>query len=798
MTKNRLPTSLLIATIVSGILSCSENSEHSAEKLVQHSTSAPGAPGTASTWSFSGKSGIGTSYERYVNGQHRGNPDTGNVSKVWFSIANGVLTETMYGLIHEAQLKDMQLVVVGENFVDIESTDTISSIDYLYKDSTGRPLSLAYKITNIDKDGLYIIEKSIFTHPDTQAVFHRIVFTPNVPGLKLYLQANPHIGNTGEGDIAWTDGEGLHAQEGNTTMSIVSHKGWHNPTVGFVGVSDLRSDLVDGKQDWVYPSTGDASGNIALGAELTTSANQPTTFDVVIGFGEQQSDSVAAAIMALDDGYERSLQKYNGEGSAVGWQDYLESLSGLKEIRPSSTDNGKLLNVSALVLKAQEDKTFSGALIASLSNPWGDTVSAAQFSTGYKAVWPRDFYQCAMAFLALGDTETPLVAFQYLKNVQVTKNTKGSKGVTGWFLQKTHVDGTLEWIAVQLDQTAMPIMLGWKLWQQDVLSDKSLKYWYDTMLKNAATFLIEGGTVNLDWNTATVKPPFTQQERWEEQGGYSPSSIAATVTGLVSAAEIASHLGDSDSATLFLQTADQYEQSIEALTYTKQGRYQGDDGNSEYYLRITQNSNPNDEGKLADRNGRGVLSENAILDGGFLELVRYGVRAANDPHILSTIENLDDETIADDYRVKYSFETNGYIFPGWRRYGMDGYGEDEDTGKAYSETGKHTPGQRGRVWPFFTGERGHYELAKGATSEHLKNTFVAAMEFFANEGLMLPEQVWDGVGVDTAHNFAMGEGTNSATPLAWTHAEYVKLLRSVADEAVWDSYPPVVSRYQNK
>ena len=146
-----------------------------------------------------------------------------------------------------------------------------------------------------------------------------------------------------------------------------------------------------------------------------------------------------------------------------------------------TADNGKLLYTSAMVLKAQEDKTHAGALIASLSNPWGETVSAKEGSTGYKAVWVRDFYQVAMAFMALGDTATAKTAFEYLEKVQVNRKTPGNKGDTGWFLQKTHVDGELEWVGVQLDQTAMPIMLAWKLHKANVLSDEELKSWYGKM-----------------------------------------------------------------------------------------------------------------------------------------------------------------------------------------------------------------------------------------------------------------------------------------------------------------------------
>lgn len=778
---------------------CSEQHETPRE-----SQSAPSAPGATPVWSFSGKTGIGTSYESYVNKQFANNELTGKVSKVWFSIAKGVLTETMWGLIHEAQIKDMQFIVVGEDFVDEEINDTTAEIEYLSKDENGNPNSLSYKVTTTDKQGIYRIEKHIFTDPDRQALFMRVFFRilddKQNGKVHFYLALNPHIANTGTNDAAEVTEYGFHAWEGDTHLSLQSSVPFSEKTVGFVGISDGISDLKYKKQlENIYTNTGKEPGNVMLLGKTPTSS----PLDITIGFGTSKEESYQASAQSLKDGYEAVLAKYNGTGDEYGWQDYLASLTSINEIRSASTDGGALLNVSALVLKAQEDKTHAGALIASLSNPWGDTVVADTSSTGYKAVWPRDFYQCAMALLALGDKETPLVAFEYLKKVQVSEATPGNRGATGWFLQKTHVDGELEWVAVQLDQTAMPIMLGWKLWQHGALNDEKISFWYNNMLKPAADFLVHGGEVNLDWNNTTITPPFTQQERWEEQEGYSPSTIAAVITGLSAAAQIASFSGDEKSAILYSETALQYSQKIEKATFTTAGKFnqENSQGDGAYYLRITQNMDPNDNGKLQDRNGRGELNESEILDAGFLELVRYGVRPADDDYILQSLPELDDTSLEDAFRVKYefSFVAGGKPFPGWRRYGDDGYGEDATNGANYAAEGTMTPGQRGRVWPFFTGERGHYELAlslqnnasQSSDIETIKNTYVKGMEHFANAGLMLPEQVWDGVGAETVHKYQMGEGTNSATPLAWTHAEYVKLLKSIHDRKVWDHYPIV-------
>ncbi|WP_394205397.1 glycoside hydrolase family 15 protein [Shewanella waksmanii] len=804
---------------VSGALSCvltmtacAPNEQQATEQQIERI--APGAPGVDPIWAFSGKTGIGTSYTPYQTDAAQ------QSSKVWFSLAQGIVTETMFGLIHNAQLKEMQFIIAGEDFTDTEQTDTHSTIDYLHKDSQGRPLSLAYKVVNTDKQGKYQIEKHIFTDPDSQSLVMKVFFTAFEPSITPYLYVNPHIDNSGANDIAYTtnDGQALIARTNEQTssvLSVISDKPFVETSVGFVGKSDGLTDLNDnGQLDWRYDRTADATnssiGNVAMTAKLPTlevknnnspdnSISYSTTF--VVGFGDNEQQSLAHANKTLALGYDKVLANYNGIDEAVGWQDYLNSLSALPAMVNSSADNGELLYASALVLKAQEDKTHPGALIASLSNPWGDTVSAKVGSTGYKAVWPRDFYQCAMAFLAMGDTQTPKVAFEYLQKVQVTESTPGYQGTPGWFLQKTHVDGQIEWVGVQLDQTAMPLMLAWQLWQADVLSDAEIQHWYQVMLKSAADFLVTGGKVKLDWNYTEISPLNTQQERWEEQAGYSPSTAAAVIAGLISASEMAALSGDTDNAKRYLDTAIAMESKLTPLMVTDTGLIADSQGdNTPYYVRISPNGKPNTNAKLVDNNGRPGLDQRLVLDGGFLELVRYGVKPANDTVITNSLSRIDNTELEDNLRVKYLFKgKDGQTTPGYRRYGNDGYGEDELTGSSYAENGSNTPGQRGRVWPFFTGERGHYELAKltqanqltAQAKQQLIATYVKGMENFANEGLMLPEQVWDGVGNPTRYEYQKGQGTNSATPLAWTHAEYVKLLRSMTDEQVWDYYPNV-------
>jgi glucoamylase len=359
------------------------------------------------------------------------------------------------------------------------------------------------------------------------------------------------------------------------------------------------------------------------------------------------------------------------------------------------------------MLKVQEDRTYAGALIASLSNPWGDTVDASKPSTGYKAVWPRDFYQCAMALAALGDRQTPLAAFRYLPQVQVGRH-QGQQGRAAGCLQKSEVDGTPEWVGVQLDQTAMPIMLGWKLWKQGWLSETELKAYYGKMIKPAADFLVDGGKVDLGWNHETIKPPFTQQERWEEQGGYSPSTTAAVIAGLVVAGDIADLAGDKASAERYRKTADAYSAKVEALMVTTKGSL----GDGTTSCASTATRTPTTRAPSKSATARRPCPKTrwwtpaswswcATACAGPMTRHRGLPAGAGRP--------VDGGPLPRPLRLQVP--GRGGDLPRLaalrRRRLWRGY---EDRRQLW-RGGKMAPGQRGRVWPIFTGERGHYELA---------------------------------------------------------------------------------------
>ena len=812
----RLPLMLLASGLAAVLGGCSSlaalNPFDDAAGTAPVAAIAPGAPGDAPTWVNAAKSGAGAAYEAYVDGRYADGGTTGAVSKVWFSIADGVLTETMYGLIHEAQIKQMRFFMAVDGgpsgdggsgrFNVLEGEATQARIEYLNVDAQGRPLSPAYRVITTDSGGHFEIEKRIFTDPDRNALVMRVTIRALRGDVTPYLLLEPHVANTGIGDRGEASREALYAFEGDTHLVLRPSRPFEVGSVGFMGASDGLSDLgPDGALDTAYASTGAESGSIMLtGGMPRVRQGQSISRDFVIGFGDSRAAATAAADGSLATGLDEVLARFNGDGERVGWSDYVASLSELPRLAAQATDGGKLAYASALMLKVQEDRTYAGALIASLSNPWGDTVDATRASTGYKAVWPRDFYQVAMALMALGDLETPLAAFRYLPQVQVRADTPGNTGATGWFLQKTHVDGEIEWVGVQLDQTAMPIMLGWRLWKAGQVTDAEMTAMYGRMIRPAADFLVEGGTIGLLWNDRTITPPYTQQERWEEQDGFSPSTTAAVIAGLTVAADIAQASGDASSAGRYLAAADDYAARIEARMFTTDGAF----GDGRYFLRLSKTGDPNAHTRMGDNNGQPGQPQDRVVDGGFLELVRYGVRRADDPHILASLPEYDDQSRDDLFRVRYDFGPEADRTPGWRRYGVDGYGETTDRGNNYGVGGQMDPAQRGRVWPIFTGERGHYELAAAAAGDgvvteverdRIRRTYVRGMERFANSGLLLPEQVWDGVGSSGTRNYSLGQGTQSATPLAWTHAEYLKLLRSLADGAVWDHYGPVTARY---
>jgi glucoamylase len=397
-----------------------------------------------------------------------------------------------------------------------------------------------------------------------------------------------------------------------------------------------------------------------------------------------------------------------------------------------------------MVLKALEDKTYRGATIASPSIPWGGGPNANEPTiSGYHAVWSRDLYQVATAWYAMGDRAAAGRALDYLFLVQ--------QKADGSFPQNSWVDGRPIGGGVQMDQIGLPIVLAYQLGQTD--RNTWLRH-----IKPAADFIIQHG-------------PSTGQDRWEEKPGFSPAAIAAEIAGLVCAAQLARVQGATASANAYLQKADEWAHNIDSWCATNNGPY----GDGHYYLRINENRNPNDGAKIEINSGGGTFDERDIVDAGFLELVRLGIKRADDPLILKSLAVVDELA---------KVETPAGA--AWYRYNHDAYGERPDRESYDGRTGK------GRLWPLLTGERGEYDLAKGDKARAVQrlNTMLA----FANDGMMIPEQVWDG----QRSSGSFGSGTGSATPLAWSMAQFIRLAMNIKSGRNLETPQVVAARYLNR
>jgi glucoamylase len=187
---------------------------------------------------------------------------------------------------------------------------------------------------------------------------------------------------------------------------------------------------------------------------------------------------------------------------------------------------------------------------------------------------------------------------------------------------------------------------------------------------------------------------------------------------------------------------------------------------------------------LAIGNGGGDHDQRAIVDGGFLELVRLGVKAADDPAIVDSLAEYDAV-------LKQSIAGKG---DAWFRYDFDGYGETNDGRSWDGATG------RGRLWPIFTAERGMYEIARSGSGAR-GAPYLTMLRAFATPEGFIPEQVWtentdiDGWPVLTPEPYTPGTATGSIAPLSWAMGEYISLLAAVRANRVVDIPAIVCLRY---
>ncbi|HEX2751002.1 MAG TPA: glucan 1,4-alpha-glucosidase [Verrucomicrobiales bacterium] len=691
----------------------------------------PGHPGIPARWTSSAKNGVGTS--------------TGAQSPVWFTLSHGIVNEVYYPRLDQANIRDLGLIVSdGGDFLSEEKRHTVTLIENL---SPGVP---AYRMVNTCVQGRYRIYKTVFTDPRRACLMQHIrfeVLAGPPEDYRLYALLSPHLFNQGADNSGWAGNyKGLpmlFAQGHGRGLALACSLGWSSMSCGYVGTSDGWHELHNYKKlNTRYREA--RNGNIALTGEVDLTRG--TEFLMVLSFGQSADEAGMRARLSLQSPWEDALAEY-----MAGWEDFQSTCRPLADADPNPPD---IYRVSTSVLRTHHEKTFPGGLIASLSIPWGFSKGDNDLG-GYHLVWPRDQVETAGALLACGDTQDAREVLLYLRSVQ---------DADGHWPQNMWLDGTPYWTGIQLDETAFPILLADALYRAEALG--RIDAW--AMVRSAASYLICQG-------------PVTHQDRWEENGGYSPFTLAVVIAGLLAAADFADRSGEPSFAAYCRETADAWNDQIERWTYATGTALAAKVGVEGYYVRIAPpevaDAGSPVGGMVPVKNrphGESSVPAEELISPDALALVRFGLRAADDPRITNTVKVID--------AVLKTETTSG---PVWHRYNLDGYGEQED-GSPFDGTGI------GRGWPLLTGERAHYELAAGNREE--ADRLCGAMELTAGQGGLFPEQIWDAPDIP-ARELYNGHYTGSAMPLVWAHAEFIKLRRSLTDGHVFDLPPQTVQRY---
>ena len=727
-------------------------------------TLAPNSPGLDAQWSSAGKQAVGTSNTLE--------------SKIWFTLQGGMLTEVFYPQVDTANVNQLQFVVVNPTTkkVETERNDTNHEIKPLRTDS------LSFQQINTAKSGEWKITKTYTVDVERDSILINVTFETKKK-LNLFVYYDPSLKNSGMHDSAWTQGGTLLAQDDNIASALIANPSFNRniknevvaeglSTNGFFGVNDGLTQLKNKPGDVNLDSYDKAeNGNVVQVSTINPTkyrtyyrqsviayAGEPIEpFTIALGFGKTPEEALKTAQTSLQKGFKKCFAEYEKD-----WSDYVKTLP---KVEPKYQAQ---FNMAAMVLKALEDKQTRGGNVASLSVPWGGGNNGNETTTGYHLVWSRDLYQVATAQMALGDKAAAIRALEFLFKYQQRSD--------GSFPQISWLDGRSVGDSIQMDEIAYPLILAYQLGKTD-------KATYEKNIKKSADYIARNG-------------PKTQQERWEEEAGFSPSTIAAEIAGLVCAAEIAKMNGDESSAKRWLETADNWQSNVENWTATKTGKY----GDGNYYLRLSQNGKPDSGEKLELGNGAGTFDEREIVDAGFLELVRLGIKSPDDALIKKSLKVVDE--------VLKVNTPNGEA---WYRYNHDGYGDTYEGKRWNWDT---TWRGNGHLWTLLTGERGEYEIALKfqipGSRLRIRNPKSAipnpkarldAMLAFANDGLMIPEQVWDKPEIPKKIDYGFipplkfGEGNGSATPLAWSMAQFIRLAINLQNGRNLETPDVVFNRY---
>lgn len=683
-------------------------------------SAAPGAPGLPPTWCSSAKEMVGCSL---------------GPSRVWFTIGGGIINEVYYPRVDLPQIRDLGFLVGDGAGFWVE-------LKRLWKHTLqlAAPGAPAVQIVHHHERFEFTLCVTPSEHRDVLLIQVQL---RGDAALRPYALLAPHLGGTGANNSAavvqHSGRKILWAEQGTSALALAAvgaqqQDAWGRASAGYAGSSDGWQDFAkNGALTWEYDAAG--PGNVALIGEL------PQQAVLALGFGSSPDAAATLALTALSEPFAHSWERQR-----TSWTVWHGSCAEESLVAGLPQGCAAQIGISTMVLRTHQDKTYPGAMVASLSVPWGNTHAEHE---GYHLVWPRDLVESAGALLAVGATHEARNTLRYL--IATQKN-------DGHWNQNQYLDGKGYWLGVQLDETAFPVLLAVALDERAALEGTEVS----DMIGRALSFLVRNG-------------PVSDQDRWEEDAGLNTFTLTVCIAALVGGARYLPPAA----AALALAFADYWNARLEDWTTVRDkplARLYGVPG---YYVRVApaqaigEDRAPPDS-VLPIRNLKidPGLPVSAQVSVDFLQLVRFGLRSADDPLILGSVK------VAD---ALLKVETPAG--PCWHRYNEDGYGEHDD-GSAYDGTG------RGRAWPLLTGERGHYELCGGRDPL----PYMLAMTRMASSGGMLPEQVWDTAPI-AARALTPGRPTGAAMPLVWAHAEYLKLAASRAlrrpfdrPDAVWERY----------
>ena len=728
---------------------------------------APDGPGDLSHFDLARKDCVGTART--------------TASKVWFTVAGGVLSDVYFPTADNTNVETLQFVVTdGSNFTDIQSRDTTYTVSLL--DSR----ALDCQVVSTARSGRYRIVTDYLTDPARNTLLMRTKFEAlkgSASAYHVYVRFDPTLNGNGGGgsDNAGGDtgridrstGHALLVGSDTNTATNAANRDYGVPvhtaldastpfrqvSNGFAGQGSDGLTQLEASHRLTARYAAADGGNLVQTAELAFSTNEQVT--LALGFGTSRADAVSNAEASLKDGFPALRAKFEN-----GWHTYDSGLVRAPHINGLSASVQLAMAdewyLNANLIKAVEDKTFPGAIGAAPASPWGQAISAGDpentYFGSYREVFARDLYETWTGLMADGDLATARAAALFLLNRQ--QQSDGSMPRNSLLNGKPAPDT----FNVQLDETSYPILMARALG----LTDAAM---FRDHISKAADYLIGNG-------------PSSGPERWEEQSGYSPSTIAAEVAGLVAAAAIADANGRHVLAMVYRGVADDWQRSIKGWTVTTNGPL----ASTPYFIRLSKTGDPNAAISYNVGNGGPTLDQRDVIDQGFLELVRLGLLPVFDPSVRSSLPVVD-------ATIRASTPSG----PGFHRYNSDGYGDGSADGHPWAPSGQGT----GHVWPLLTQERGEYALAAGQPD--MATRLLTTLRNFGSPVGLIPEQDWElphlaasPFGTDptiASIGFHRGQPAGSASPLMWATGAYLRLQRDIAAGTLLDRPADTYQRY---